>query len=227
MTRASSSSARRGSMWAGGAQPSDLPSTSQPRKDARPLRERAFQAKLRQDILTWLPTTGYDIDKNVLMNITGRDYRAIVYHLVYLLDPGYLFNDKARFEDEFVLLLRTLRYPFAAQVDPKWLAAPASMHAWPYLLAVLHWLSDMSKVRTRCFRSPPPPMMPLSWQARLSILGSGDPALLDPSDVPEEFGAEEHHNALAFEYTVSAYEAFMDGLDTFDDQDKMLEERYS
>jgi kinetochore protein NDC80 len=112
----------------------------------RPLRDRAFQAKLRQDVLSWLQSTGYDIDRSVLANITGRDYRSIIFHLVYLLDPGHLFNDKAKFEDEFVLLLKTLRYPFVAQIDPKWLAAPASMHAWPNLLAVLHWLSEMGKV---------------------------------------------------------------------------------
>jgi kinetochore protein NDC80 len=132
-------------MWAGGVQASDIP-MNQPRKDTRPLRDRAFQTKLRQDIVAWLQNTGYDIDNRVLMNITGRDYRAIVSHLLYLIDPGYLFNEKAKFEDEFILLLKTLRYPFASQIDSKWLAAPASMHTWPYLLAVLHWLTETSKV---------------------------------------------------------------------------------
>jgi kinetochore protein NDC80 len=61
----------------------------------------------------------------------------------------------------------------------------------------------------------------------LNLLGSGDPSLQDPSDVPDEFELEDHHRALSFDYTVSAYEAFMDGADVFEEQDKMLEDRYS
>jgi hypothetical protein len=42
--------------------------------------------------------------------------------------------------------LKALRYPFAAQIDAKWLAAPASMHSWPFLLGMLHWLVEIGKV---------------------------------------------------------------------------------
>jgi kinetochore protein NDC80 len=108
---------------------------------------------MRQDILAFLLHTDYDIDMKVLVNITGKDFRSIVFHLVYILDPCYLFTEGAKFDDEFVLTLKAMRYPFAAQIDPKWLAAPASMHSWPFLLGALHWLVEMGKVRTlRCFR---------------------------------------------------------------------------
>jgi kinetochore protein NDC80 len=58
-------------------------------------------------------------------------------------------------------------------------------------------------------------------------LGQDNPALLDPSDVPEEFDTEDHHRALAFDYVISAYEAFLDGSDTFEEQEKMFDDRYS
>jgi kinetochore protein NDC80 len=46
------------------------------------------------------------------------------------------------------------------------------------------------------------------------------------SEIPEEFHEEDHHKALAFDYTSAAYEAFLDGNDTYEEQDQMLEARY-
>lgn len=131
-------------MWAGGALP---PSSSQTAKDTRPLRDRQYQTKMRQDILSYLQSSGFDISMSTLSNIQGKDYRAIFDFLVSTLDPFHPLNTNMRFEDEFVPALKALRYPFAHQIDNKWLAAPASMHSWPSLLGVLHWLVDLCKVR--------------------------------------------------------------------------------
>ena len=109
---------------------------------------------MRQDILNFLLSTSYDIDMKVLVNITGKDFRSIIFHLIYLIDPGYLFSEKARFEDEFVVMLKAVRYPFATSIDTKWLAAPASMHSWPFLLGALHWLCELARVRDIFFRDP-------------------------------------------------------------------------
>lgn len=83
---------------------------------------------------------------HTLSSITGKDYRAIFQHLVTIVDPAYPFDARLRFEDEFQPALKALRYPFSAQIDNKWLAAPASPHSWPALLAALHWLVEMGKV---------------------------------------------------------------------------------
>lgn len=139
------SSTRRGSMWGGGAAVT-APSSSQAIKDTRPLRDRPFQTKMRGDIYSWLQSTGYEISMQTLVNITGKDFRAIFHHLVELIDPWHPFDPKVRFEDEFLPALKALRYPFVAQIDVKWLAAPASMHSWPSLLGMLHWLVEMGKV---------------------------------------------------------------------------------
>lgn len=138
------SSTRRGSMWPSGAL---APSSSQTVKDTRPLRDRQYQTKMRQDILIYLQSSGFDISMPTLSNIQGKDYRAIFDFLVLTLDPFHPLNTNARFEDEFVPALKALRYPFAHQIDNKWLAAPASMHSWPSLLGVLHWLVELCKVR--------------------------------------------------------------------------------
>jgi kinetochore protein NDC80 len=101
---------------------------------------------MKQDIYTWLQATEFDISMQTLANITGKDYRAMFQHLVTIVDPAYPFDARLRLEDEFQPALKALRYPFAAQIDNKWLAAPGSMHSWPALLAALHWLVEMGKV---------------------------------------------------------------------------------
>ncbi|KAL4068416.1 HEC/Ndc80p family-domain-containing protein [Scleroderma yunnanense] len=201
------SSTRRGSIWTGNASLA-APSGSQTLKDPRPIRDRAYQSKMRQEIFSWLQTTEYEISMQTLMSITGKDYRAMFQHLVNLVDPYYPFDPKMRFEDEFQPALRALRYPFASQLDNKWLAAPGSMHSWPTLLAVLHWLVVMGK-------------------ARLQYLESDDPTLQNVERIPEEFFDPIHHQALAFEYFCDAYIAFFHGADVFEEQDKVLEARYA
>lgn len=132
-------------MWGGsGAIPA--PSGSQVPKDPRPIRERSYQAKMRQEIFSWLQATEYEISMQTLTSITGKDFRAMFQHLVSVADPAYPFDPKMRFEDEFQPALKALKYPFASQIDNKWLAAPGSMHSWPTLLAVLHWLVQVGKV---------------------------------------------------------------------------------
>ncbi|KAH7889765.1 HEC/Ndc80p family-domain-containing protein [Phlebopus sp. FC_14] len=202
-----SSSTRRGSVWAGTTFLA-APSGSQQLKDTRPIRERSYQAKMRQEIFSWLQDTEFDISMQTLTNITGKDYRAMFQHLVSMVDPSYPFDPKMRFEDEFQPALKALRYPFASQIDNKWLAAPGSMHSWPALLAALHWLVEMGK-------------------ARLYYLEADDPTLQVTNRVPEEFHDPIHHQALAFEYFSEAYVAFFHGADVFDEQEKVLEARYA
>ncbi|KAJ7489921.1 HEC/Ndc80p family-domain-containing protein [Mycena galericulata] len=200
-------STRRGSMWGGGA-PVSAPPSSQNAKDSRPLRERSFQSTMKQDICAYLKGVGYDIALATLNNIQGKDYRAIFDFLVSSLDPCHPLNSNARFEDEFVPALKALRYPFAGGIDNKWLAAPASMHSWPALLGVLHWLVE-------------------SCKARDSYVVSGDPTLQITSDIPEEFDDPWDHQALAFDYHTEAYILWLDMVDDFVEPNQKLEDRYA
>lgn len=100
---------------------------------------------MRQEIFLFLQSAGFEISPSTLSNIQGKEYRNIFEYLVLNLDPMYMFS-AGRFEDDFAPALKALRYPFAHSMDNKWLAAPASMHSWPPLLGVLHWLVEMCKV---------------------------------------------------------------------------------
>ncbi|KAJ6546466.1 HEC/Ndc80p family-domain-containing protein [Mycena vulgaris] len=200
-------STRRGSMWNGGAT-APPPPGSQTLKELRPLRDRAFQTQMKQDISNYLKSVGYDIAQATLNNIQGKEYRAIFDFLVLILDPCHPLNPNARFEDEFVPALKALRYPFAGVIDNKWLAAPASMHSWPSLLGVLHWLVEACK-------------------ARALYETSGDPTLQIPSGIPEEFDDPWDHQALAFDYYDQAYIIWLDMVDDFVEPNQSLEDRYA
>ncbi|KAF8892608.1 HEC/Ndc80p family-domain-containing protein [Infundibulicybe gibba] len=199
--------ARRGSMWTGGAIGSQ-PSSSQPIKDPRPLREKPYQARMRQDILAYLQATEFEITMQTLANIHGKGYRAIFEHLVLLLDPSYPFNEHARLEDQFIPTLKALRYPFVHVIDNKWLAAPASMHSWPSLLGVLHWLVELCKMREE-------------------YLCSGHPTIQNPETIPEEFDNPFDHQALAFQYYDETYTVWLNHVDDFVEQNQILEDRYA
>ena len=131
-------------MWQGGNQAAAPPSSQT--KDTRPLRDRSFQAKMRQDVGTYLINTGFDVVPQMLQNITGKDFRVVFQHLITCLDPLWPFELELRFEDHFMQALRAMKYPYVGQIDMKWLPTPAAMHSWPALLGMLHWLAELGKV---------------------------------------------------------------------------------
>lgn len=176
-------------------------------KDPRPLRDRQYQGKMRQEILKYLQDNNFEITMARLTNINGKEYRHIFEFLVATLDPYFIFP-QGRFEDEFVPALKAVRYPFAHQIDNKWLAAPASMHSWPSLLGVLHWLVEMCKLRD-------------------DYTNSEHPTLQNLSRIPEEFDDPWDHAALAFSYFEDTYTLWLDLVDDFAESNQALEDRYA
>ncbi|KXN82503.1 putative kinetochore protein NDC80 [Leucoagaricus sp. SymC.cos] len=201
-------STRRPSIWGSGGGGSQMPAPSgQSFKDPRPLRDKQYQGRMRQEIFLFLQSAGFDIAHSTLSNIQGKEYRAVFEFLILNLDPVYPFS-AGRFEDDFAPALKALRYPYAHVLDNKWLAAPASMHSWPPLLGVLHWLVEMCKLRDEYF-------------------SSGHPTLQDTSRIPEEFDDAMDHQALAFQYYEHAYEMWLNELDEFVEANEDLEFRYN
>lgn len=217
------SSARRGTMWAGGTAPASTP-VNQTTKDTRPLRDRQFQTIMRQDIFNYLKSSGLDISMATLQNIQGKDYRAIFDFLVLMLDPAHPLNSNARFDEEFVPALKALRYPFAHHISDKWLAAPASMHSWPSLLGVLHWLVDLCKVRHRSVYLNL--ALKLQFELRDEHLLSHDPIVMIPANVKDEFDDPWDHRTLTFDYFDQAYTLWLDNIDEFVEPNQNLETRY-
>jgi kinetochore protein NDC80 len=133
-------------MWAGGGSAVAPNRTLSVQRDPRALRDRQYQSKMRQDIVNWLIAHEYDISMQTLMNIHAKAYQTIFRQLIMIIDSEYIFLDGAKLEEEVIPALKCMEYPFLSQLDIKWLAAPASMHSWPSLLGVLHWLVELGKV---------------------------------------------------------------------------------
>lgn len=100
---------------------------------------------MRQDIVGWLKAHDFDTSSNPLSNIHAKGYQMIFRQLVLIIDDSYDFPDNVPLQDEVLHALRALEYPYVASLDSKWFAAPASMHSWPSLLGVLHWLVELGK----------------------------------------------------------------------------------
>jgi kinetochore protein NDC80 len=181
---------------------------------------------MRHDIFNYLQSSGFDISMTSLANIQGKDYRAIFDFLLLTLDPSHPLSSNARFEDEFVPALKSLRYPFAHQIDNKWLAAPASMHSWPSLLGVLHWLAELCKVRGHLARRLTRIKILHCTQLRGHYLCNAHPTLQNPNDIPEEFDDPCDHQGLAFDYYEQAYTVWLDLIDDFVEPNQYLEDRY-
>lgn len=57
-------------------------------------------------------------------------------------------------------------------------------------------------------------------------MNSGHPTLQEPTLIPDEFDDVSHHLALAFDHHAGAYVDFLQGQDSFPEQEKVLEDRY-
>jgi len=136
-------------MWPG-TTPS-MPGSSQPGKDPRPLRDRAFQKKMQHDLIDFLTANNVDITHAALQGISARDYRQLFAYLVHLLDHAFVINEESadQFAADFVSALQCLRFPWMpSSFDSKGLVTPNSMHGWGFFLGVLHWLAAVCKVET-------------------------------------------------------------------------------
>ena len=101
---------------------------------------------MRQDVATFLISTGFEVAPQMLQNITGKDFRAVFQHLILYFDPLWPFKPEQRFEESFMQALKAMKYPYLGQIDIKWLPTPAAMHSWPALLGMLHWLVELGRV---------------------------------------------------------------------------------
>jgi SMC interacting uncharacterized protein involved in chromosome segregation len=144
-------SARRSSQFSGKAR-AGIPHYPLPTKDVRPIRDRHFQARMARTVFEYLQDAQCPVTNLSLKNLqspTLKDFQAIFRFLIIRNDPQYQFGKaNKKFEDEFLMLLKDLRYPHADQITKTHLAAANSQHSWPTILAVLYWIVEWTKA---CF----------------------------------------------------------------------------
>ncbi|KAL7751748.1 kinetochore-associated Ndc80 complex subunit ndc80 [Sorochytrium milnesiophthora] len=113
-------------------------------KDPRPVRDKQYQVRIIQSILEFLAAEGYNmpVTPRTLQQPTKKDFENIFKFIYARLDPQYQYAKK--FEEDVILILKSLKYPFADSISKSQLFAVGSQHSWPGILAMLHWLSELA-----------------------------------------------------------------------------------
>lgn len=207
-----------------------LPGLTTVTKDPRPVRDRPFQIQMARAIANFLVSSGCPVQlspKIVGQPPTSQQYWTVVDWLVRQLDPDYPEPRQGGFSvgpNDFISVLKWLRYPFADSIDKKSLSTVGGLHSWPGMLAALHYLVSLCTVCIIDFLVIPSLIL-LQAHSRY-VNDREDPTLQDLDHVPEQVFEDAHHLALAFNYYDCAYGSFLAGQDEFPVEKEALEARY-
>ncbi|KAI9831824.1 MAG: kinetochore-associated Ndc80 complex subunit ndc80 [Phylliscum demangeonii] len=121
-------------------------------KDPRPLRDRAYQAQIGQQLLDYLAQHGFEMEMkhalgpNAMKSPTQKDFNYMFQWLYHRLDPGYRFL--RNIEQEVPPILKLLRYPFEKSITKSQIAAVGGQN-WATFLGLLHWMMQLAVMLDR------------------------------------------------------------------------------
>uniref|UniRef100_A0A3Q1GQD2 Kinetochore protein NDC80 n=1 Tax=Acanthochromis polyacanthus TaxID=80966 RepID=A0A3Q1GQD2_9TELE len=170
-------------------------------KDTRPLHDKSFVQQCIRQLQEFLTEQGYPgtLSSKTLQSPSTKEFVKMFEFIYQQLDPTFEMP-KSKVEEEIPALLKALRYPFVLSKSSMYsVGAP---HTWPQALAALIWLIDSVKI----YRN-------LSRQDLLSSDFCKDGGSM-------EEGAE--YNKLFLDHTAETYSKFMQGQDTFEEEDEFL-----
>ncbi|XP_056410424.1 kinetochore protein NDC80 homolog [Hyla sarda] len=171
--------------------------TSEKIKDPRPLHDKSFIQQCIRQLCEFLNENGYSqmLTVKSLQGPSTKDFLKIFAFIYSIICPNYEIPD-SKFEEEIPRVFKELGYPFALSKSSMYtVGAP---HTWPQIVAALVWLIDCVK---------------LSCVLKADNHVFEEPQISEPSDDGIEF------NQLFLDYTVRCYEQFMEGRDTFEEND--------
>lgn len=114
--------------------------------DPRPIREdKAFLLRMEADIQQFLVDTGFTFPAKYggEFHMPSQALVMSAFRHIYheCIDLKYVFNAEPRKEVEEVMqLLGDIRYPLLADLSKTKLSAPGSIHNWPPICGMLHWM---------------------------------------------------------------------------------------
>ncbi|KAM8759560.1 kinetochore protein NDC80 homolog isoform 2-T2 [Acanthopagrus schlegelii] len=168
-------------------------------KDARPLHDKSYVQQCIRQLHEFLNEQGYPgtLSSKTLQSPSTKEFVKMFEFIYRQLDPTFEMPN-SKVEEEVPAILKALRYPFVLSKCSMYsVGAP---HTWPQALAALMWLIDNVKIK---------------WSSSKQELLFTD--FCEDSDNIEE-GAE--YNKLFVDYTAETYSKFMQGDDTFEDEDE-------
>ncbi|XP_035513650.1 kinetochore protein NDC80 homolog [Morone saxatilis] len=170
-------------------------------KDTRPLHDKSFVQQCIRQLHEFLTEQGYPgtLSSKTLQSPSTKEFVKMFEFIYRQLDPTFEMPN-LKVEEEVPAILKALRYPFVLSKCSMYsVGAP---HTWPQALGALMWLIDNVKI---------------NWSLSKQELLFSD--FGEDSDNIEE-GAE--YNKLFLDYTAETYSKFMQGDDTFEDEDDLF-----
>ncbi|KAJ8660119.1 hypothetical protein O0I10_003978 [Lichtheimia ornata] len=161
------------------------------------IRSPEYQKRAMQCIIDYLRDSNYgQVTRQMLRGLTLRNFQNMFKHLHHHMAPSYQYV-REKFEDEYIDVLRSLRYPYCDQLSPRSLHSIGAPHLFPTFLSLLHWFVTMCKIHDHDV-----------------------PRTEKEEDVEKEGPTD--MNYLFYAYTVTTYNQFMNGADEFTETDTKL-----
>ncbi|KAG8748016.1 kinetochore-associated Ndc80 complex subunit ndc80 [Ceratobasidium sp. 414] len=186
--------------------------TSMAVKDIRPIRDKSFQSMCQHDILEYLQQRQYKypVTLRTLQSPTTKEFREIFIFLINdVIDPHFQWGRAGRkIEDDVILLLKDHRYRAVDSISKSSLTAVGTMHAWPAVLAMLHWLVNLSLLKLRLVED----------------MADNDPWLPAPVEGNGKPRADSNPDTVVDDYIAGTYRLYLSGEDQFPDQVQVLED---
>jgi kinetochore protein NDC80 len=110
----------------------------------RDVRNKTHQTECLFTLLDFLSARGYEKPFNperaAGVGPTLKEFQEVFRFLAGFVDPSIEFGK--RFEDEVVIFLRGLRYPYASEINRSQMLS-VTQRTWPVLLSMLSWLAEL------------------------------------------------------------------------------------
>ncbi|KAK6483392.1 kinetochore protein NDC80-like protein [Huso huso] len=167
-------------------------------KDPRPLHDKSFVQQCIRQLCEYLGENGFPSPVTVksLQSPTSKEFLKIFSFIYSFLDPTFQMPT-SKIEEEIPRILKDLGYPFP--ISKSSMYSVGAPHTWPQILGGLIWLIDSVKL--------------------FDTMREQDLLFPDFSDggIETEDGIE--FNKLFISYTSKSYDRFMQGADTFEEED--------
>lgn len=179
-------------------------------KDARPLRDRGYQARVAQEIYDYLLFNKFEVEmrhpltQKTLKAPTQKDFVLIFQWLYKRMDPGYKFTKSIEHEVYFVL--KTIGYPFLETINKSQISAVGGQN-WPVYMGMLHWMVELN--------------MSLEAYDEMAMPGVNSDNLDEPKT------SEDRLDQIFIRYISKSYKAFLANEDDYTEYKREMEEEFT
>ncbi|KFY60919.1 hypothetical protein V496_05226 [Pseudogymnoascus sp. VKM F-4515 (FW-2607)] len=118
-------------------------------RDPRPLKDRAYQTKIGQELLDYMANYNFEMEmkhmlsQNTIRSPTQKDFNFMFQWLYHRIDPSYRFLKNI--DQEVPPILKQLRYPFEKSITKSQIAAVGGQN-WSTFLGLLHWMMQLAQM---------------------------------------------------------------------------------